>query len=259
MERKTNECPINCPFLEIRSYLPNSLPFYCSKYENYLGMTPAKKVIQCPLCKNKSINIEETGLELLETTSLHTAELKKAFLGLRQGDQQKVVTILTQAGIQIKWPHNRPITPINFLAEITRLAYEKKKREQSSEVQEFLNLLDIIGTDDAPISPATKTLLSNLFQVLDNSEKGMLLAILENPERASALLNALNKIPHNQNLLKNFRFLLYDMDPKTKESLQGNRLLSVEQGKALTLSQHLHLQHLMHLMVQARSKGREKS
>ena len=221
MERKTNECPVNCPFLEIRSYLPNTLPFYCAKYKNYLGMTPTQKVVRCALCQNKPVNVEQSGLELLETVSSHTANLKKAFLGLRSGDQQKALAILTQSGIQIKWPHNRPITPINFLAEITRLAYEKKKQEQSAEVQEFLNLLDIIGTDDSPMAPATKTLLSNLFQVLDNSEKGMLLAVLENPERTRTFLKALSKIPHDQNLLKHFRMVRlsivgFAMTKKTK-------------------------------------------
>ena len=259
MENKTNECPTNCPCLEIRSYLPNTIPFYCTKYATYLGMNPAKKVMQCPLCLHKKVNFTELGLELLETNTKHTAEFKKAFLGLRSGDQQKVVAILAQSGIQPQWPMGRPITPINLLAEVSRLAYEKKKQEQSAEVQEFLKLLDVMGTDGSPMSPATKTLLSNLFQVLDNSEKGMLVGLLENPARADSFLKAFGNNPKNQSLLKNFRLLLYDLDTKTTEKVQGNRLLAVEQGKALTLAQHMNLQHLMHLMVQARSKGREKS
>ena len=259
MENKRNECPTNCPFLQIRSYLPDSLPFFCEKYETFLGMTPAKKVVKCPLCQGINLNIQQQGLELLETAPAHTTELKKAFLGMRPGDQQKLVDILTQSGIQLHWTHQKAITPVNLLAEIMRLAYEKKKKEQSAEVQEFVKLLDVIDTDGDPMNPATKTLLSNLFQVLDNSEKGMLLAVLENPAHAKNFLDIFAKMPHDQNLLKNFRMLLYDTDKQNADNVKGNRLLTVEQGKALNLAQHMHLQHLMQLMRQVRSKTRERS
>ena len=259
MQNKRIECPTNCPFLQIRSYLPESVPFFCEKYETYLGMNPAKKVIQCPLCQGKSISIQQQGLELLETAPKHTTELKKAFLGMRPGDQQKLVDILAQSGIQIHWTYQKSITPVNLLAEVMHLSYERKKREQSPEVQEFLKLLDVIVTDGDPMNPATKTLLSNLFQVLDNSEKGMLLAVLENPTRAKSFLDIFLKMPHDQNLLKNFRMLLYDTDKQNTEQIKGNRLLAIEKGKALNLAQDMHLQHLMQLMRQVRSRGRERS
>lgn len=258
MERK-NECPTNCPFLGIRSFLPESLPFFCEKYNTYLGMTPAKKVTKCPLCLGENITIQQQGLELLETTSAHTSELKKAFLEMRPGDQQKLVDILAQSGIQISWENKKLITPVSLLVEVMRLAYDKKKREQSPEVQEFLKLLDVIGADGDPMNPVTKTLLSNLFQVLDNSEKAMLLAALENPARAKAFLDVFSKMPHDQNLLKNFRMLLYDTDKKYQSERQGNRLLATEQGKALNLAQHMQLQHMMQQMIRARSKVRTRS
>ena len=254
-----NECPINCPFLVIRSFLPETLPFYCERYNTYLGMNPAKKVLKCCLCSGKSANIQNQGLELLEAMPSHETELKKTFLKMHAKDQQKLVDILTQSGIQILWHHQKPLTPVSLLAEIMRLFYEKKKREQSPEVQEFLKLLDVIGTDGDPMSPATKTLLSNLFQVLDNSEKGMLLAVLENPARAKAFLDVFTKIPQDQNLLKNFRLLLYDTDKQNKNQITWNRLLAVEQGKALNLAQHLQLQHMMQQMIRARTKGRTRS
>ena len=256
---KNSECPTNCPFLEIRSYLPEMLPFYCEKYSIFLGMTPAKKVVKCPLCLNSNVSVQQQGLELLETFPNHIPELKKAFLGMRPGDQQKMVTILSQSGIKLTWTSGKQIMPVSLLAEITHLAYEKRKREQSAEVQDFLKLLDVIGTDGDPMSPATKTLLSNLFQVLDNSEKGMLLAILENPTKTKSFLDIFSKMPHDQNLLKNFRMLLYDMDKQQSEKSNGNRLLVTEKGKALNLAQHMQLQHLMQMMIQARSKGRHRS
>lgn len=256
---KKNECPTNCPFLSFRSFLPETLPFYCEKYNTYLGMTPAKKVVKCPLCQGLNSNIQEQGLELLEACSGAITELKKAFLGMRISDQQKLVDLLSQSGTQISWPHSKAITPVNLLAEVMHLAHEKKKREQEPEVQEFLKLLDVIGSDDTPMSPATKTLLSNLFQVLDNSEKGMLLAVLENPARAKSFLDVFTKMPHDQNLLKNFRMLLYDTDKQNSEQTKGNRLLATEKGKALNLAQHLQLQHVMQQMIRARSNGRTRS
>lgn len=258
MERK-NECPTHCPFLEIRSFLPEVLPFYCAKYNIYLGMTPAKKVVKCPLCQGVNISIQQQGLELLENMPTHTAELKKAFLGMRLGDQQKLIDLLLQSGIQINWKKQKTITPVTLLTEVMHLAYEKKKKEQSPEVQGFLKLLEVIGTEGDPMNPAEKTLLSNLFQVLDNSEKGMLLAVLENPARAKTFLDVFAQMPHDQNLLKNFRLLLYDMDKQDTEKTKGNQLLKTEQGKALNLAQHLQLQHLMQQMIRVRSRERSKS
>ena len=258
MERK-NECPTNCPFLGIRSFLPESLPFFCEKYNTFLGMTPAKKVTKCPLCLGENVAIQQQGLELLETTSARTPELKKAFLQMHPKDQQRLVDILAQSGIQISLEKQKQITPVSLLAEVMRLVYDKKKREQSPEVQEFLKLLDVIGADGDPMNPVIKTLLSNLFQVLDTSEKGMLLAALENPARAKAFLDVFSKMPHDQNLLKNFRMLLYDTDKKYQSERQGNRLLATEQGKALNLAQHMQLQHMMQQMIRARSKVRTRS
>lgn len=257
MEKRIRECPTNCPFLGIRSFLPDTLPFYCEKYSIFLGMNPAKKVVKCPLCLGTGVNVQQQGLELLEPFSSHVSDLKQAFLKMRPADQQKFVNIMEQSGLHFQWPAGKIITPVTLLTEVTRLWFEKKKQEQSPEVQEFLKLLDVIGTEGDPMDPVTKTLLSNLFQVLDNSEKGMLLAVLENPGRAKVFLDLFSKMPHDQNLLKNFRLLLYDSEEKSKK--MGNRLLVQEKGKATTLAQHMQLQHLMQLMIQARSRGRGRS
>ena len=259
MEKINNECPTSCPFLGIRSFLPETLPFYCEKYSTYLGMTPAKKIVKCPLCQGIRVTVQQQGLELLENASNHVPELKKAFLSMRPSDQEKLVILMTQYGIKIHWPANKPITPVNLLMEVNRLSYEKKNKEKSPEVQEFKKLLDLTETGGDPMDSNTKTLLSNLFQVLDNSEKGMLLSVLENPSNAKSFLDVFLKMPHDQNLLKNFRMLLYETYEKSKENAKGNRLLVTEQGKALNLSQSMHLQHLMQLMIQARSKTRSRS
>ena len=95
-----NECPTNCPFLGFRSFLPETLPFYCEKYNLYLGMNPAKKVVKCALCQGISAHCQQQGLELLETCVGSVTELKKAFLGMRPSDQQKLVDILAQSGIK---------------------------------------------------------------------------------------------------------------------------------------------------------------
>ena len=145
------------------------------------------------------------------------------------------------------------------MAEIKRRLLEQKKREQSPEVQEFLKLLEVIGTDGDPLNPATKTLLSNLFQVLDATEKGMLLSVLENPARTKAFLDVFAKMPRDQNLLKNFRLLLYDTEKESHNQEKGNLMLRFEQGKALNMAQHLHLQHIMQQMIQARTQKNTRS
>ena len=256
---KNKECPTSCPFLGIRSFLPETIPFYCEKYGVYLGMTPAKKVSRCALCQGINIPFQQLGLELLEVGSVHVAEFKKAFLEMRPADQKELVNMMLQMGIQVQWPEDVIISPVSLLAKMKQLWLQKKKKEQSPEVQEFLKLLDVVGTGGDTVGPMTKTLLSNLFQVLDNSEKGMLLGVLENPTRAKSFLDAFLKIPHDQSLLKNFRMLLYDMDSKNQENEKGNRLLITEKGHAMTLAQHMQLQHLMRLMTQARSHRRERS
>jgi hypothetical protein len=101
----------------------------------------------------------------------------------------------------------------------------------------------LIGDTGTPMDNTTRTLLSNLFQVIDASEKAMLLSILENPANLKSFLNSFSKIPQDQSMLKNFRALLYD----TNRQIQNA-------NDPYSLTQRIHLNHMMDMMMRARLK-----
>ena len=77
MEKKEEFlCPVNCPFLALRSFLPNTMPFFCSKYNTFLGISPAQKPVKYPPCRGKQAEIISLGLSLLETQNNSVSELK---------------------------------------------------------------------------------------------------------------------------------------------------------------------------------------
>ena len=109
------------------------------------------------------------------------------------------------------------------LSYLVCLHQENQKRQTSEETQKFIQLLNLVGDDtDPPMDGMTRTLLTNLFQVVDASEKGMLLAILENPARLKNFLNQFKNLPQDQNLLKNFRSLLYEADRERENINEQN-------------------------------------
>ena len=216
-------CPTDCPYLAVRSFLPNTLPFYCTKYASFLGMTSTRRVQKCALCLGVQLDILKTGLALLDAQPSHVADLKQAFLQMKPSDQRFVVDILSKEGFQVHFTHQKRITPVSLFTEILRLHQENQKCQLSAETQNFIKLLNLVGDDtDPPMDGMTRTLLTNLFQVLDATEKGMLLAILENPARLRNFLNQFSSLPQDQNLLKNFRSLLYETDRERENVHEQN-------------------------------------
>ena len=222
-KEKENLCPTNCPYLAVRSFLPNTLPFYCNRYANFLGMTTTRHVQKCALCLGGQQNILNTGLALLDAQPSRIADLKQAFLQMKPADQRFVVDALSKEGFQVRFTPLKRITSVSLLTEVLRLHQENQKRQTSEETQKFVQLLNLVGDDtDPPMDGMTRTLLTNLFQVVDASEKGMLLAILENPARLKNFLNQFKSLPQDQNLLKNFRSLLYEADRERENINEQN-------------------------------------
>ena len=211
-----NQCPVDCPFLVLRSFLPNTMPYYCTKYEKFLGVSVAQKVQRCPFCLGHTVEMIPYALSLLETQS-HSNELKQAFLKMLPQDQKKLVDLLSQNGVQLSFNSKILITPLSLSSLVHQLLVKYAKYEKSPERQSFLKLLKLISDAGTPIDGNTSSLLANLFEVIDASEKGMLLAIMENPARLRAFLKQLSKIPKDQNMLKNFRALLYDYDRQRQQ------------------------------------------
>lgn len=236
-------CPTNCPYLAIRSFLPNTMPFYCTKYENFLGMNNAKRVQRCALCQGCNHDIIQVGLTLLDAQASRIADLKQAFLQMTPADQRFLVDVLLKDGFQLHFTPLKKITSVVLLTELLRLRHENRQKHTSAETQNFIKLLSVIGDTGTPMDNATRTLLSNLFQVIDASEKAMLLSILENPANLKNFLNSFSKIPQDQNMLKNFRALLYD----TNRQMQND-------DNTYSLTHRIHLNHMMDMMMRARMK-----
>ena len=242
--KKDSLCPTNCPYLAVRSFLPSTMPFYCTKYENFLGMNNVKRVQRCTLCQGCNQDIIHTGLSLLDAQPSRIADLKQAFLQMKPNDQRFLVDILLKEGFHLRFDPTKKISSVTLLTELLRLHHENRRKHTSAETQNFIKLLALIGDTGTPMDSATQTLLSNLFQVIDASEKGMLLSILENPANLKSFLNSFSKIPQDQSMLKNFRALLYD----TTRQLQNEK-------NTLNLTQRIHLNHMMEMMRRVRLKN----
>lgn len=224
MVNKTNDlCPISCPFLASRSFLPKTMPFYCEKYATFLGMDAGKKVLRCSACVGKKQDLVQTGLALLEAQMQPQGlinQMKQSFLMMPVATQKVFVSILEQMGVQLYPESDEKMTPFTLMHLMQRARLNVRRREEAPEVQEFIKLLGVVG-GDAPLDGMTKTLLSNLFQVLDGSERSMLLAIMENPKNLESFLKAFSKTPHDKDLLRNFRALLYDAHQQLTEKSQN--------------------------------------
>ena len=203
-------------------------------------------------------NIQKQGLELLEACTCAFAELKKAFLDMPSVQQKNFVAILSQTGIQLKPGVYDRISAFWLMRQAQHGWLLAKKREEDPEVQDFIKLLDVVG-GDSPLDGMTKTLLSNLFQVLDASEQTMLIAVLENPMNLKSFLKQFEKTPHDQDLLKNFRALLYDVHNHVQ--IQSNlRLKQLQQqnvppiSKVIVGKQQNKMRHVLQKMTQVRSE-----
>ena len=230
LKKENGLCPTNCPFLSNRSFMPDVLPFYCEKFGTYLGVNGATKVQRCDQCLGVAPNIIQTGLALLDAQFLPRttiSQLKKAFLDMPVPQQQNVVAILSQIGTQLKPSPYDNVTAFWLMRQAQHAWMVAKKRTESPEVQDFIKLLDVVG-GDSPLDGMTKNLLSNLFQVLDASEQAMLIAVMENPMNLKAFLKKMEKTPHDQDLLKNFRALLYECHNNLAKQLNMQHAQSIQ-------------------------------
>ncbi len=222
--------------------MPKTMPFYCERYATFLGMDNAKKVLRCGICEGKKQDFVQVGLSLLEAQMLPQGlinQMKESFLQMPPNSQKTFVAILEQTGCQLYLEGDEELSPFLLMRLAQRGRLNARKREEAPEVQEFMKLLDVIGGDD-PLDGMTKTLLSNLFQVIDGSERSMLLSIMENPKNLESFLKSFGKTPHDKDLLRNFRALLYD----------SYRQLQEQNNQAQMFAQQMHQQQMTHTIQQ---------
>lgn len=102
--------------------------------------------------------------------------------------------------------------------------------------------------DDNPtlLSRQNKTLLMNLFQVLDNSEKSMMNALFQSPGRLESFLKQFDHQPKDMDLLKDTRRILYEENDKLVQEKAR------EQEKTKNTQRQLDIQQIKQLKEQQR-------
>lgn len=210
------ECPADCPFLGMRTFMPNTLPFYCNQYETFLGANPGQKILRCANCRGVVRDNVAAGLAFIESyIGVPAVETREAFLRLDHSFQKMFVDLISKTGVQIILSTGESDKPANLADDILKKWKEAQDRAGSPEMQEFAGILDAEGMP--LMSRQTKTLLMNLFQVLDNSEKDMIKNVLQNPKQIDSFLEQFDRQPQDNDLLKNVRSLIYDYDRQRQE------------------------------------------
>ena len=260
-------CPKDCPFLCSRSFMPNTIPFYCDQYESFLGAVAGQQVKRHFKCRGVLLNLVEEGLSLIDAYAVdhyRIEETKQAFLKLNHGFQKMFVDLVSRVGVQIVMDATDDENPDVFMDKIIKARQEMKDKYGSPEAQGFKDMLDAEGMP--LMTRQTKTLLMNLFLVMDKSEKEMVKNILQNKNQVESFLESFKRQPQDNDLLKNVRALVYDYDRRNQLELGRQRALEQNRGKNVRLEQDRQRQNQIALeramrerVKEARQKFREHS
>lgn len=220
LEEQLN-CPLDCPFLRMRTFMPNTLPFYCQKYDTFLGVDNNKMILRCSACLGIVRNVEQEGLSFIRSylnASVNLEELQEVFLSLDPAFQKMFVDLLHQTGRQILVDSLTPITQNLFVEEILKTWQEAEKFSGSHELQELKAVLgDLKPAFPDLLTREVNKLLIHLFQVLDRSEQQMMMSALQNEKTAARFLEQFSRQPQDNDLLRNTRAVLYEIDSKEKQ------------------------------------------
>jgi len=239
-------CPSDCPFLSPRSFLPDTLPFYCDKYETYLTSTD-NLANRCNQCRGITKSISAKGIQFIQILCPGNLCLMSAFKSLKKTEQKMFVDLITKTGLLTILPKQETISSNTLLDHILLTYQNYEQKIGSPEVKKFSADLDKIADDNPTLlSRQNKTLLSNLFQVLDNSEKSMMNAILQSPGRLESFLKQFDHQPKDMNLLKDTRRILYEENDKLVQEKAR------EQEKIKNTQRQLDIQQLKRLKDQQR-------
>lgn len=239
-------CPSDCPFLSPRSFLPDTLPFYCDKYETYLTATD-HLANRCDQCRGISRTIQEKGIHFIQTLCKEDTRLITAFQSLKKTEQKMFVDLIKKTGLLGILPTSEDVSSDTLLDHILLTYQNHEQKIGSPEFKKFSADLDKISdANPTLLTRQNKTLLMNLFQVLDNSEKSMMNAIFQSPGRLESFLKQFDHQPKDMNLLKDTRRILYEENDKlTQEKAR-------EQEKMKNIQRQLDIQQLKRLKDQQR-------
>jgi len=251
------DCPKDCPFLASRSFLPQTLPFYCNRYDTFLGANLHQNPRRHFLCRGVLQNIVEEGLAFIDSYTVdhyRIEETKHAFLKLNHGFQKMFVDLVSKSGVQIVLDASDHENPDVFADKILKARQDVKDKYGSPEAQEFNGILDAEGMP--LLTRQTKTLLMNLFLVMDKSEKEMMKNILQNKNQVESFLEVFQKQPQDNDLLKNVRALVYEYDRKNQLELGRQRAMNFDRIRQTNLDQE-RLRRENELQRVLREKARE--
>lgn len=240
-------CPEDCPFLkEEKNLKSKKLPYFCGLFGFYLA-THEENILRCEECigfqkdidkndvdrdedneeKNEIIRnfLRDKGLGYISSstdTSIHKQNTKWGFSHLPMNWQKRFISVAKKMGEMEGVPKGVPLRSVDApkillsslsTKRITRTALPKEAQEfndlLTSKAEQFPNLLD----------KNTKTLLTNLFQVLDSSEKSILQSIVKQPARLKSFIKTFNSMPKKETLLKDLRRELEEIEKKREEEL----------------------------------------
>jgi len=218
--------------------MPDTIPFYCDQYESFLGAIAGQQVKRHFKCRGVLLNLVEEGLSLIDAYAVdhyRIEETKRAFLKLNHGFQKMFVDLVSRVGVQIVMDATDDENPDVFMDKIIKARQEMKDKYGSPEAQGFKDMLDAEGMP--LMTRQTKTLLMNLFLVMDKSEKEMMKNILQNKNQIESFLENFKKQPQDNDLLKNVRALVYEYDRKNQLELGRQRAMELGRVKNIRLEQ----------------------
>lgn len=204
------------------------LPNYCEYFEQYLGVDDHSSSLRCSKCLRKKENYVSAGLAFISgftSPKISIPETKESFLGQKPAFQKMYVEIIKKTGRQIGIVVGEPATPQILSENLIKSLYDIWKGLDSPEFQEFKEMLE---NADGPfgevlLTRMENTLLQNLFQVLDKSEKALLKGALESPSLSASFFKEFRTMPKSTNLLKDLRRMLDEYDPKVREEQELER------------------------------------
>lgn len=245
-------------------YLPN----YCEYFEQYLGINDDSSPLRCAKCLRKKENYVSAGLAFISgftSPKISIKDTKEAFLAQKPAFQKMYVEIIKKTGRQIGIHLGEPATPQILSGNLIKSLYDIWKGLDSPEFQEFKDILENADSPfgDMLLTRLENTLLQNLFQVLDKSERAILKGALDSPSLSANFFKEFRAMPKHSNLLKDLRRVLDEYDPKIQKAqeidkqkrMQSARIKQMQdQAKAKQLQFH----HQQQQKIQQKQKKQQK-
>ena len=241
-------CPDDCPHMETPALRDvNSLPFYCEKFDCFLGFN--RGILRCDACSGCPRGIKETALSLIgamrhpNISPLHT---KQAFGHMTSEDQQRYVSLLLKHGpaLGLTKPSVKSGDPTTWAQTLTQMLNVQEDvinhaPSPQAAVASFLGTTpdSFAGIMDRQVCQ----LLQNLLGILDNTERYWVREVLSNKEGMANFAKKLKDMPKGKSFVANVRRELEDAFKKemarqkeserrrTRENLKvGERLKQVQ-------------------------------